>query len=113
MPDDERARDLERATAVIEDLTGVRPRAMSYPYGTVAAVSAAAGRSAAAAGYVAGFSTERAFNRTLEDPLLLARIDTNDAPGGKSPRFEIDDDGGLVLSERITPARTRYFAEST
>src|SRR2546421_7479219 len=57
-------------------------------------------RRTAAAGFRVGFTMERALNRTLEEPLLLGRLDANDAPGGKRPLDE------------IPPARSRYFAEA-
>jgi hypothetical protein len=56
---------------------------------------------AGAAGFEVGFTMEPAYNRSLEQPLLLGRIDVNDAPGGSHAH-----------PERIAPARTRYFAET-
>ena len=52
-----------------------------------------------------GFTMERAFNRTLKEPLLLARADTNDVPGGRRPRFQITKDGfrikqGFAMNRR-------------
>ena len=89
-------RDLEASAKTLEDVTGVRPRLLSYPHGSREAVTHAVATAAEAAGFRAGFTMERALNRTLEQPLLLARIDTNDAPGGSRPLIEI-------------PDRTRYL----
>lgn len=104
--------DLERSAAALEAVTGVRPTAISYPYGSKLAVSAAVGRAAAAVGFRAGFTTERALNRSLTEPLLLARLDTNDAPGGRRPLFAIGAEGRLELGDGIAPARSRHFEES-
>jgi peptidoglycan/xylan/chitin deacetylase (PgdA/CDA1 family) len=93
-------RDLERCTALLEEITGVRPRAFSYPHGTPSTVDVGTARRLAAAGYEVAFTMERALNRSLDEPLLLGRLDANDAPGGKR-----------ALTE-IPPARTRYFAEA-
>jgi peptidoglycan/xylan/chitin deacetylase (PgdA/CDA1 family) len=92
-------RDLEAAAALLEDVTGERLRALSYPHGTPSTVDVRVARRAAAAGFQVGFTMERALNRTLEEPLLLGRLDANDAPGGKRPLDE------------IPPARSRYFSE--
>jgi peptidoglycan/xylan/chitin deacetylase (PgdA/CDA1 family) len=97
---DELDRDLERCTALLEEITGARPRAFSYPHGTPSTVDVATARRLAAAGYRVAFTMERALNRSLDEPLLLGRLDANDAPGGKRPL------------EEIPPARTRYFEEA-
>jgi peptidoglycan/xylan/chitin deacetylase (PgdA/CDA1 family) len=89
-------RDLEASAATLEDVTGSRPRALSYPHGSRDAVTHAVAAAAEAAGFRAGFTMERAVNATLEQPLLLARIDANDAPGGSRPLQQI-------------PDRTRYL----
>jgi peptidoglycan/xylan/chitin deacetylase (PgdA/CDA1 family) len=78
LADGELDRDLARVTQLLRDLTGVVPRALSYPYGTPATVDARVAARARAAGYLAAFTMERGTNGTLDDPLLLARLDTND-----------------------------------
>jgi peptidoglycan/xylan/chitin deacetylase (PgdA/CDA1 family) len=78
LADDELDLDLARVTQLLRDLTGVAPRAFSYPYGTPATVDARVAARARAAGYRAAFTMERATNGTLDEPLLLARLDTND-----------------------------------
>jgi peptidoglycan/xylan/chitin deacetylase (PgdA/CDA1 family) len=100
MASEELDRDLERCTALVEELTGERPRAFSYPHGTPSTVDVATARRLAAAGYRVAFTMERALNQSLDEPLLLGRLDANDAPGGKRPL------------EEIPPARTRYFEEA-
>jgi peptidoglycan/xylan/chitin deacetylase (PgdA/CDA1 family) len=92
--------DLERCTALLEEITGARPRTFSYPHGTPSTVDVGTARRLAAAGYRVAFTMERALNRSLDEPLLLGRLDANDAPGGKRPLAE------------IPPARTRYFEEA-
>lgn len=66
--------DFARGADVLEQMTGARPRTMSYPYGRPAP---------GAEGFAAAFTTERKVNETLEEPLLLGRLDTNDLPGGR------------------------------
>ena len=89
--------ELERSAA----LYASHPRAISYPYGTPDAVDERVAQAASEAGFVVGFTMEPAYNRTLEQPLLLARIDVNDAPGGSHAN-----------PDRIAACRSRYFAES-
>jgi peptidoglycan/xylan/chitin deacetylase (PgdA/CDA1 family) len=100
MGPEELDRDVERVTSVLEEVTGDRPRAFSYPHGTPSTVDVDTARRLAAAGYRVAFTMERALNRGLDEPLLLGRLDANDAPGGKRP---LDD---------IPPARSRYFEEA-
>ncbi|MDQ5820193.1 MAG: polysaccharide deacetylase family protein [Actinomycetota bacterium] len=88
--------DLEASAQTLEEVTGSRPRVLSYPHGSREAVTQAVAVAAERAGFRAGFTMERAVNRTLEQPLLLARIDANDAPGGSRPLSTI-------------PDRTRYL----
>jgi peptidoglycan/xylan/chitin deacetylase (PgdA/CDA1 family) len=100
LDDEALGRDLAAVATLLEDVTAARPRALSYPHGTPSTVDARVARRAAAAGFRVAFTMERALNATLEEPLLLGRLDANDAPGGKRPLDE------------IPPARSRYFAEA-
>jgi peptidoglycan/xylan/chitin deacetylase (PgdA/CDA1 family) len=100
LPPDELDRDLERVTTLLEEIAGARPRVFSYPHGTPTTVDLGTARRVGAAGYRIAFTMERALNRSLDEPLLLARLDANDAPGGKRPLTE------------IPPARSRYFEEA-
>ena len=69
------ARDnFARGADVLGSIVGARPRTMSYPYGRAAP---------GAQGFAAAFTTERKVNETLDEPLLLGRLDTNDLPGGR------------------------------
>jgi peptidoglycan/xylan/chitin deacetylase (PgdA/CDA1 family) len=70
--------------------TGVRPFALSYPYGTLEAATLESGAAAAAAGIDLAFTLERTANVDLTTPLHLARFDCNDLPGGKEPRCGVD-----------------------
>jgi peptidoglycan/xylan/chitin deacetylase (PgdA/CDA1 family) len=100
LDDDALDRDLEAVAALLGEVTGSRPRTLSYPHGTASTVDVRVARRAHAAGFRAAFTMERALNRTLDEPLLLGRLDANDAPGGKRPLDE------------IPPARSRYFTEA-
>lgn len=72
--------DLARVTEVLRDLTNTAPRAFSYPYGTPETVGAQTAAQVGAAGYRVAFTMRRDVNESLDDPLLLARLDTNDVP---------------------------------
>ena len=76
---------------LLTERTGVRPAGISYPYGSKDACGPVVADAAARAGCRFGFTMERAGNRDLRRPLLLARIDHNDAPGGKAARWTTDD----------------------
>jgi peptidoglycan/xylan/chitin deacetylase (PgdA/CDA1 family) len=102
--------DLSRNAAVLTATTGRRPEAISYPHGSLQAVNQEVAAVAAKAGFVAGFTMERAFNRSLRQPLLLGRVDANDAPGGRYPLFELRRDEPGV-QPGMTSARRRYLSE--
>lgn len=106
---DAAADDLARGAAALAEVVGRRPPAVSYPYGSSDAVSPAVAALADSAGFAFGFTMERALNRSLAQPLLLARIDANDAPGGKQPLFAVEDDD--VTANGISVGRTRYLDE--
>lgn len=102
--------DMARGSDALRAITGRRPAMISYPYGSAAAVDRPVADAAARLGYRVGLTMERALNRSLLEPLLLARVDTNDAPGGKRPLLELGD--GEPQSAGVTLARTRYFDEA-
>jgi len=68
----------------IEQKTGFRPYALSYPYGTRTSVDRRVAEEAKRQGIEFAFTTERAANLDLRRPLFLARFDSNDVPGGKA-----------------------------
>jgi peptidoglycan/xylan/chitin deacetylase (PgdA/CDA1 family) len=72
--------DLEQVTRLLEEITGSRPRAFSYPYGTPEAVDSHVAAEVGAAGYRVAFTMRREVNQSLAEPLLLGRLDTNDLP---------------------------------
>jgi len=80
--------------------TGVRPFALAYPFGSLGSATIEAGAAAAAAGVQLAFTTERAANVDLRQPLHLARFDCNDLPGGRRPCFALE-----TLFESVPPAR--------
>jgi len=86
--------ELSDSRQVLEDITGVEIRTVSYPLGNARAVDRSVATAAAGAGYVAGWTMERARNVSTADPLLFARMDA------------ADDVWGLEI-----PARTRYVNE--
>ncbi len=110
-PADARA-DIERGVAVLERITGSRPRTFSYPWGSAAAVNFDVVREASTCGFAFALTMERAINRTLDEPLLLARVDANDAPGGRNPLFTVDGNDVAVVSEGMTDRRVRWLEEA-
>jgi len=85
LQDADLADDLDRITDLLRDVTGARPLAFSYPYGTPETVDARTAAQVGAAGYRVAFTMRREVNHSLDEPLLLGRLDTNDAPGGAAP----------------------------
>ena len=99
----EMRRDLRRSREALEQLGGCGVPFVSYPYGGVSAVGSREARAAGGLGHRIGFTMERALNVSLDEPLLLARIDTNDAPGGKRPLMQVVG-GAVECAQGLAPA---------
>jgi len=97
--------------AVLEGLVGGEIEAISYPYGSVYDINTEVIEVCKQAGLRIGLTMERSFNVSLDEPLLFARIDTNDAPGGKSPLFEYGEDGSINILGKMGQKRTLFFKE--
>lgn len=78
LSDADLAADLERVSRLLEEVTGSRPRAFSYPYGTPKTVDPRVAAAVGSVGYRIAFTMRRDVNRTLSEPLLLGRLDIND-----------------------------------
>ncbi len=74
---------------ILEETAGIRPLALSYPYGNALAVSPEVVEIAAECGLSWGFTTERKTNPPKADRLRLARLDAEDLPPGKRPIFSL------------------------
>jgi len=79
---------LSRSGDLLAEWAGYRPYALSYPYGSRDAANRVASQVAIDHGIRFAFTMERAGNPNLEEPLHLARFDSNDVPGGKAALWE-------------------------
>lgn len=77
--------EISMSTDYLSELTGKTISTISYPFGGPAAVNHMVKDVACALGLELGFTMNRGLNSdsSLNNPLLLKRVDTNDAPGGK------------------------------
>ena len=75
------------------------PFAISYPYGSREACGGNLSRFARDAGFVYGFTMEKAGADSFKNPLLLPRFDCIDLPGGKNNTF-----GDAPLFSSVQPA---------
>lgn len=103
-------RELKCGIEIVEQLVGSRPKGVSYPYGYKEAVTRRVSTLASGEGLSYGFTVERSMNASLFDPLLFARIDCNDALGGKEPLYDFNGEEFLP-KQHMTASRTRYFIE--
>ncbi|HBT81311.1 TPA: hypothetical protein DEB04_01125 [Candidatus Giovannonibacteria bacterium] len=104
--------EFKNAKRVLLQVTGdsrAKFSAVSFPH--TFTVSSEAAQKAKTAGMKFGFTMEKAFNRTLKEPVLFARLDANDISGGKQPLFEIKDGSLQILSPRLRRGREAYFQE--
>lgn len=103
-------RELDLSRTILQELTGRPIDMLSYPYGGATAVSGEVIKQAEKSGYQLGITMERSLNRSLAQPLILARLSTNDVPGGRSPLLKIRNDNFNILPP-MTLARQTYFDE--
>jgi peptidoglycan/xylan/chitin deacetylase (PgdA/CDA1 family) len=113
LPGEELLESLRRSRLTLEGITGQGVRLVSYPYGGPSAVSREVAQAAQSAGFLAGFTMERSLNTSLSEPHLLARVSTNDAPGGKAPLLvRTSEDGAFEARAPMTWRRRVYIDEA-
>lgn len=106
--------EIERCMAIMPKILGKdapRIASISYPYGNKEIIPSFITETVRAAGLSLGFTMERSLNRTLAQPYLLARVDTNDAPGGKAPGFEMKGESVVLTGDRVRESRSEHFIE--
>ena len=83
--------DTEACLEFLQEQTGLKGyHSISYPFGGPKAVSETVANISASYDFSFGLTMFRGLNEVsdLETPFLLKRVDTNDAPGGKSGSME-------------------------
>lgn len=111
LPEADALQEMQSNQEELEKICGPQiDRWVSYPFGGVEAVTKRESLLASQLGIELGFTMERAINRSLAEPLLLARIDTNDAPGGSRPVLKVEADK-LRAEAGMSLARSRYLTE--
>ena len=85
LPTTEIKKEIHESIKTLEELTNTRIRSISYPFGGTAAVDQRVANLAKQAGLTFGLTMNRGINEDwhITDNMLLNRVDTNDAPGGK------------------------------
>jgi peptidoglycan/xylan/chitin deacetylase (PgdA/CDA1 family) len=86
LSEEEIAKDIEDSLDFLQDTCGVNKiRSISYPYGGPKAVSQKVADISEKFGLDFGLTMFRGINemKDFDSPLLLKRVDTNDAPGGR------------------------------
>jgi peptidoglycan/xylan/chitin deacetylase (PgdA/CDA1 family) len=86
MTAEEARRDIAQSLCFLKSHTGSKVSSFSYPYGGTTAVAEHLGDILQENGVTFAFTMERGVNRDLDfrRAFFLKRVDTNDAPGGKS-----------------------------
>ena len=86
LSDNDMKKDIEDSLEFLHNSCGVKKiRSISYPYGGPKAVSLKVAEISKSFGFDFGLTMFRGINeiKDFNSPLLLKRVDTNDAPGGK------------------------------
>tara|TARA_Y100000588_G_C14233512_1_gene916270 strand:- start:1055 stop:1900 length:846 start_codon:yes stop_codon:yes gene_type:complete len=95
----------------LESILGISVELISYPFGGPTAISEDVEKVVAKVGYLGGITMERTINQSLKRPLLLSRLSTNDAPGGKTPRLRINHMDELESDSVGIWNRNQHFQE--
>lgn len=106
----ESRRQIQKSRDLLVDICGGFLPILSYPIGSLTAVTRRDAEIAKELGYEAGLTTEKAVNLTAEDPLLFGRIDCTDALLGKRSQM-VEKEGSLHFQDFITVGRKRYLQE--
>lgn len=84
LEENEAKAEIENSSIYLTKLTGISPKAISYPYGSYDACKGKIADLSSQNGFRFGFTMERAGNHSInENSLRFARFDCNDVPGGK------------------------------
>lgn len=110
MSDKSIVEELRTSKLILEDVIGDAVEIVSYPYGGYETVTRSIAEAADQVGYAAGLTMEFSANQSLVNPLLLSRLDTNHAPGGKIGAIHVREDG-YTFDPPVTEYRTFYFDE--
>lgn len=110
LPNIQIEKDLKINKSAIENLVSGKIVGVSFPYGGKPDVNSKVLAVCQKIGFKLGFTMERAFNLTLANPLMFARLDTNDVIGGKNPMFEFKKNN-LNILHGMTSKRNLFFKE--
>lgn len=107
----ETVKEVKKSLTILSEILDIsRIVSIAYPYGGPESISPKVVKTCEDLGLKLGFTVERAFNRSLQQPLLFARMDTNDVLEGKYPAFDFKNNQVRILGN-ITPSRNIYFKE--
>ncbi len=84
MQQEEMEKDILCSVEHLSSWLGHKPTTLSYPFGSKTACPENAAQFAKKIGMDFSFTSERAVNKDLKNPMHLSRFDCNDVPGGKS-----------------------------
>lgn len=108
----EQSADIVKGKLALNRIMPKAHQCFSYPYGGPQAVTRAIAEILKKEGFQAALTTEPAINYTLDDPMLLARMDCNDIPGGKAPKFRFNEHGVIPMISGQDLNRS-WFREDT
>jgi peptidoglycan/xylan/chitin deacetylase (PgdA/CDA1 family) len=103
--------EYRQSRAHLEAIVDTPVTLLSYPYGGPTAVTPAIAGAAAAVGFEAAFTMERAINQALTAPLLLARFSASDMPGAARPVVSWMH-GDCAVTAPATSGRTWFLQET-
>lgn len=101
LPESQMQETVRSSVRHLQNWTGLKPFALSYPYGSIESCTPAVAEAAAAGGFEFAFTMERSGNDSdsFTRPFFLGRFDCNDMPGGKAAKWAPD-----KLFENIRPS---------
>jgi peptidoglycan/xylan/chitin deacetylase (PgdA/CDA1 family) len=111
LPAPEARREIAQCAQILGEIAGAPSSCISYPYGYRDAVSRRVAQLARKSSLSFGFTMEPCFNRELRrDPLLLGRINNNEAPGHPQAAFGFVLDAPVILDPSRMSLSRSWFA---
>ncbi|GFO55605.1 hypothetical protein GMSM_26120 [Geomonas sp. Red276] len=110
----EARREIALCSALLEEITGRAPSCISYPFGYRESVSLQVAQLAKAQGARFGFTMEMCLNRDVaRHPLLLGRINNNEAPGHPRAALSFEGPQPVLLDPSRLAMSRRWFGDDS
>ncbi|MCM0083484.1 polysaccharide deacetylase family protein [Geomonas sp. Red32] len=112
LPEQEARREIGRCAEILGEVAGAPLSCISYPFGYRQSVSPRVAELAGEYSMKFGFTMESCFNWDVSlQPLLLGRINNNEAPGHRQAAFRFSGEGPVIDNPSRMSMHRTWFAK--